>query len=123
MAFAVIPVNSNIGASLSKMPKDVDSAFVTPLYNLSVEQRKEDKTPMLSDLRESGSIEQDADMVLFINRNDYYKAKEQLDKEKNVVADIIIAKHRKGSTGKFQLLFELNMSNFRNYLAINEESD
>ena len=41
LAFAVIPVNSNIGASLSKMPKDVDSAFVTPLYNLSVEQRKE----------------------------------------------------------------------------------
>ena len=78
---------------------------------------------MLADLRESGSIEQDADLVMFINRNDYYKAKEQLDKEKNVVADIIIAKHRKGSTGKFQLLFELNMSNFRNYLASSEENE
>lgn len=77
---------------------------------------------MLADLRESGSIEQDADMVLFINRNDYYKAKEQLDQQ-NVVADIIIAKHRKGSTGKFQLLFELNMSNFRNYLATDKEEE
>ena len=77
---------------------------------------------MLADLRESGSIEQDADMVLFIHRNDYYKAKEQIGKQNNVVADIIIAKHRKGSTGKFQLLFELNMSCFRNYSA-EESSD
>ena len=76
---------------------------------------------MLSDLRESGSIEQDADMVLFINRNDYYKAKEELDRDKNVPADIIIAKHRKGSTGTFQLLLELNMSNFRNYLSPERE--
>ena len=80
-------------------------------------EKRENNQPMLADLRESGSIEQDADMVLFIHRNDYYKAKEKLDAQKNVVADIIIAKHRKGSTGKFQLLFELNMSNFRNYLA------
>ena len=78
---------------------------------------------MLADLRESGSIEQDADMVLFINRNDYYKAKEQLDRDKNVPVDIIIAKHRKGSTGKFQLLFELNMSNFRNYLPTEKEEE
>ena len=91
--------------------------------NRSVEQRKEDKRPVLSDLRESGSIEQDADLVLFIHRNDYYKAKGQLEAEKNVVADIIIAKHRKGSTGQFQLLFELNMSNFRNYLASPKEGE
>ena len=80
-------------------------------------EKRENNQPMLADLRESGSIEQDADLVLFIHRNDYYKAKEQIDSQKNVVADIIVAKHRKGSTGKFQLLFELNMSNFRNYLA------
>ena len=91
--------------------------------NRSVEQRKEDKTPVLSDLRESGSIEQDADLVIFINRSDYYKAKEQIEKEKNVVADIIIAKHRKGSTGTFKLLFELNMSCFRNYLASPDEGE
>ena len=80
-------------------------------------EKRENNLPMLADLRESGSLEQDADMVLFIHRNDYYKAKEELNKQQNVPADIIIAKHRKGSTGKFQLLFELNMSTFRNYLA------
>ncbi len=115
-------------ADISRSLKTMAMELKVPVIALaqlsrSVEQRKEDKSPMLSDLRESGSIEQDADIVLFINRNDYYKAKEQLDKQKNVVADIIIAKHRKGSTGKFQLLFELNMSNFRNYLATNEENE
>ncbi len=86
-------------------------------------EKRENNQPMLADLRESGSIEQDADLVLFINRNDYYKAKTELNKENNVPADIIVAKHRKGSTGKFQLLFELNMSNFRNYLATEKEDE
>ena len=86
-------------------------------------EKRENNQPMLADLRESGSIEQDADLVLFIHRNDYYKAKEEIGAQKNVVADIIIAKHRKGSTGKFQLLFELDMSNFRNYLASPKEGE
>ena len=47
---------------------------------------------------------------------DYYKNKTEIDQEENVVTDIIIAKHRKGATGKFQLLFELKKTNFRNYL-------
>lgn len=110
---------------------DISRAFKTMAMELKVPvialaqlsrnaEKRENNQPMLADLRESGSIEQDADMVLFINRKDYYKAKEELDKEKNVPVDIIIAKHRKGSTGKFQLLFELNMSNFRNFLATDE---
>lgn len=110
---------------------DISRAFKTMAMELKVPvialaqlsrnaEKRENNQPMLADLRESGSIEQDADMVLFINRKDYYKAKEELDKEKNVPVDIIIAKHRKGSTGKFQLLFELNMSNFRNFLATEE---
>lgn len=86
-------------------------------------EKRENNQPMLADLRESGSIEQDADMVLFINRNDYFKAKGELNKEKNVPCDIIIAKHRKGSTGKFQLLFELNMSNFRNYIKTEKDEE
>ncbi len=113
---------------------DISRAFKTMAMELKVPvialaqlsrsaEKRENNQPMLADLRESGSLEQDADMVLFINRNDYYKAKEQLDAQKNVVADIIIAKHRKGSTGKFQLLFELNMSNFRNYLASEKEDN
>ena len=110
---------------------DISRAFKTMAMELKVPvialaqlsrsaEKRENNQPMLADLRESGSIEQDADMVLFINRKDYYKAKEELNKEKNVPVDIIIAKHRKGSTGKFQLLFELNMSNFRNFLATDE---
>ena len=112
---------SDISRSLKTMAMELKVPVIALAQLSRSAEKRENNQPMLADLRESGSIEQDADMVLFINRNDYYKAKEQLDKEKNVVADIIIAKHRKGSTGKFQLLFELNMSNFRNYLASNNE--
>ena len=76
-------------------------------------EKRESNMPMLADLRESGSIEQDADMVLFINRKDYYEAKKD-QKEKIVPAELVIAKHRKGSLGTIELLFELNMSAFRN---------
>ena len=108
---------SDISRSLKTMAMELKVPVIALAQLSRSAEKRENNQPMLADLRESGSIEQDADLVLFINRNDYYKAKEQLDANKNVVADIIIAKHRKGSTGKFQLLFELNMSNFRNYLA------
>ncbi len=75
-------------------------------------EKRESNMPMLADLRESGSIEQDADMVLFINRKDYYEAKKD-QKEKIVPAELVIAKHRKGSLGTIDLLFELNMSAFK----------
>ena len=108
---------SEISRSLKTMAMELKVPVIALAQLSRSAEKRENNQPMLADLRESGSIEQDADMVLFIHRNDYYKAKEQIDQQKNVVADIIIAKHRKGSTGKFQLLFELNMSNFRNYLA------
>ena len=114
---------SDISRSLKTMAMELKVPVIALAQLSRSAEKRENNQPMLADLRESGSIEQDADLVMFINRNDYYKAKEQLDKEKNVVADIIIAKHRKGSTGKFQLLFELNMSNFRNYLASSEENE
>jgi len=112
---------SDISRSLKTMAMELKVPVIALAQLARSAEKRENNQPMLADLRESGSIEQDADMVLFINRNDYYKAKEQLNASKNVVADIIIAKHRKGSTGKFQLLFELNMSNFRNYLASEKE--
>lgn len=112
---------SDISRALKTMAMELKVPVIALAQLSRSAEKRENNQPMLSDLRESGSIEQDADMVLFINRNDYYKAKEQLEQQKNVVADIIIAKHRKGSTGKFQLLFELNMSNFRNYLAPEKE--
>lgn len=114
---------SDISRSLKTMAMELKVPVIALAQLSRSAEKRENNQPMLADLRESGSIEQDADMVLFINRNDYYKAKEQLDASKNVVADIIIAKHRKGSTGKFQLLFELNMSNFRNYLKTDKEEE
>ena len=85
-------------------------------------ERSETKQPRLADLRESGSIEQDADIVLFINRADYYEAK--TDNKVNIVpAELIIAKHRKGSTGLINLLFELDKSSFKNYLKVSNDME
>ena len=68
----------------------------------SVETRQGSNIPMPSDLRESGSIEQDADIVMFIYREDYYN--EETDRQN--IADLILAKHRRGSTGKVELFFD-----------------
>ena len=97
--------------------------------NRSVEKR-DNNEPMLADLRESGSIEQDADIVMFINRQDYYKPKAKLndnakakDINSNHITDIIIAKHRKGGVGRFQLMFEPTVMNFKNYTSKESEFD
>lgn len=76
----------------------------------AVEQRS-DKKPVLSDLRESGSLEQDSDIVLFINRSDLYEDKKS---DKTNVADIIIAKHRNGPTDTVQLIFLSSLAKFEN---------
>lgn len=89
--------------------------------NRSAEQRKDSNQPRLADLRESGSIEQDADMVLFINRQDYFENKTADNKANIVPAEVIIAKHRRGSTGLFEVLFELNKSSFKNYQRTENE--
>ena len=84
-------------------------------------ERRESNQPRLADLRESGSIEQDADLVLFINRQDYFENKSADNKVNIVPAELIIAKHRRGSTGLYQLLFELDKSCFKNYLKTEPE--
>lgn len=112
---------SDISRSLKTMAMELKVPVIALAQLSRNAEKRENNQPMLADLRESGSIEQDADLVLFINRKDYYKEKAELNKETNVPCDIIIAKHRKGSTGKFELLFELNMSNFRNFINREEE--
>ncbi len=79
--------------------------------NRAVELRK-DKRPMLSDLRESGAIEQDADVVLFLYREEYY---DKDNKDVENIAEVIIAKHRSGPTGKVMTTFAKEYTLFRNY--------
>jgi replicative DNA helicase len=75
----------------------------------AVEQRS-DKRPVLSDLRESGSLEQDSDIVMFIYRPEVYEE----DSAQQNLAEIIIAKHRNGPTGEVQLVFRKNLAKFEN---------
>lgn len=101
-------------AEISRSLKGVARELNVPVLALSqlsraVEQRQ-DKKPQLADLRDSGAIEQDADLVVFLYRKGYYEA----DKEENNVAELIVAKHRNGPTGTIQLLFMKEYTRFEN---------
>ncbi|MCI9365128.1 MAG: replicative DNA helicase [Clostridia bacterium] len=102
---------SEISRSLKILAKELDIPVIA-LSQLSraVEQRKDDHRPMLSDLRESGAIEQDADIVMFLYRDDYYNP----DSEQKNIAEVILAKHRGGSTGTVELLWLGNYTRFEN---------
>jgi len=80
-----------------------------------VEQRA-DKRPILSDLRESGSIEQDADIVLFVHREDMYDE----NTERKNIADIMVAKHRNGPVGTVSLFFHKELTQFRDLEMVRE---
>ena len=101
---------AEISRSLKILAKEIDVPVIA-LSQLSraVEQRP-DHRPMLSDLRESGSIEQDADLVMFLYRDDYYNP----ESEKKDIAEVIIAKHRGGSTGTLDLLWLGSYTKFVN---------
>ena len=115
---------SDISRALKTMAMELKVPVVA-LAQLSraVEQR-EDKRPIMSDLRESGSIEQDADIVSFLYRDDYYN-KQARDDSQSSVSEFIIGKHRNGPTGTIELLFKRNTSTFVNYVkgSRGEESE
>ena len=92
------------------MAKELDVPVIALSQLSRAAEQRQDHRPMLSDLRESGAIEQDADIVMFLYRDDYYNQ----DTEKKNIAEVILAKHRAGSTGTVELLWLGNYTKFVN---------
>lgn len=114
---------SDISRGLKTMAMELGVPVVAlAQLSRSVEGR-ENKRPIMSDLRESGSIEQDADIVSFLYRDDYYnKPAGQIEESSTSISELIIGKHRNGATGTIELLFQKNISNFANYVKNVQEN-
>jgi replicative DNA helicase len=114
---------SMISRNLKAIAKEIDVPIVAlSQLNRSVESR-EGKRPQLSDLRESGAIEQDADMVMFIHRPEYYGILNDQDGNSlKGIAEIIVAKHRNGAVGEFHLSFKAHLARFSDLDSPPEEN-
>ncbi len=111
---------SEISRSLKTMSLELGVPVIALAQLSRAVEGREDKRPLMSDLRESGSIEQDADIVSFLYREDYYN--KELRRDDNVsITEFIIGKNRNGPTKKIDVLFERNTSTFLNYQKENEE--
>ncbi len=114
-------------SDISRILKTMAMEFKVPVIALaqlsrSVESR-EDKRPIMSDLRESGSIEQDADIVSFLYRDDYYNKEKINPNDKNTsITEYIIGKHRNGPTTTIELVFKKDTSTFGNFLKENKDA-
>lgn len=110
---------AEISRSLKILAKELDVPVVALSQLSRASESRSDKRPMLSDLRESGAIEQDADMVMFLYRDDYYN-KETEDKN---LAECIMAKNRNGETGMFKLGWRGEYTKFSNVEFVRKENE
>ncbi len=102
---------SEISRSLKQLARELDVPVVAAAQLSRAVEQRQDKRPMLSDLRDSGSIEQDADIVMFIYRDEYYNPDTT---ERPNIAEINVAKHRNGPTGTIDLYWHAQLATFRN---------
>ena len=101
---------SDISRSLQALAREINAPVIALSQLSRACEQRPDHRPMLSDLRESGAIEQDADVVMFIYRDDYYNK----DTEKKGISEIIIAKQRNGPIGTVELVWLPNYTKFAN---------
>jgi replicative DNA helicase len=106
---------SEISRSLKMLAMELGIPVIALAQLSRTVDAREDKRPILSDLRESGSIEQDADIVAFLYRDDYYNKENEID-EYTSRSEFIISKHRNGPTATIDLIFKKNTSTFVNFV-------
>jgi len=107
---------SEISRSLKSLAREINAPVIALSQLSRAPEARTDKKPMLSDLRESGAIEQDADLVMFVYREEYYKPTE----ENQGIAEIIIGKQRNGPTGTVKLAFINRFTRFENLERVEE---